>query len=497
MIIRSLPIALFIYLTLTFLPHRAAAQTQYLLSLEDVVQMAKQQSPRAIMAKHTYKASYWSFRSYKANYLPSLSLNATPFDMNRSYQSITLDDGTDSFVERSSFSNSGSLEINQRIAPTGGDLYLSSTLERVELLSGDETTTYLIAPVKIGYRQPLVTFNAYRWDRKTEPLRYRESERQYLSTMEEIARTAVSYFFDLALAQINKEISESNFYNNDTLYKIAQGRYNMGTIAKDELLQMELSFLRSRKAFNEADLNRKVARFRLKSFLGITPNAPIKLIVPNKTPQITINVDTALHYAMKQNPEMLKLERERIEADRNVAKARAENLFNANLNATLGLNKYSKNMDNPLSDLENSQMISVGISVPILDWGVGKGKYEMAKSERELSLITIEQNRVDFEQEIFLEVARFNMQDEQLLIAAKSDTIAQIRYEITKQRFKVGKVSILDLNTALSEKDVARRDYVAAMRNYWNNYYNIRGYTLYDFLQKKRLTTDYRDLIEN
>jgi outer membrane protein TolC len=185
--------------------------------------------------------------------------------------------------------------------------------------------------------------------------------------MEEIALTAVSYFFDLALAQINKEISESNFYNNDTLYKIAQGRYNMGTIAKDELLQMELSFLRSRKAFNEADLN----------------------------------------------------------------------------------------------------------------------------------LITIEQNRVDFEQEIFLEVARFNMQDEQLLIAAKSDTIAQIRYEITKQRFKVGKVSILDLNTALSEKDVARRDYVAAMRNYWNNYYNIRGYTLYDFLQKKRLTTDYRDLIEN
>lgn len=472
------------------------AQTDRVLNLDEVIQMAKTNSPRAIMARHTFRSSYWSYRSFKANYLPSLNLQSTPFDMNRSYQSITLDDGTDNFVERSSYSNSGSLELSQRIAPTGGDLFVNSSLERVELLTGDKSTTYLIAPVRVGYRQPLVTFNPYRWDRQIEPLKYKEAERNLLTTLEDISRTAVSYFFELALAQINKEISESNFYNNDTLYKISQGRYNMGTIAKDELLQMELSFLTSRKAFNEADLNLRIAGFRLKSFLGITTDATIRLIVPKEIPNSKINVDTALSRAQANNPRMISMDRRRIEANRDVAQARAENLFNANLTATVGLNKYSKNLSNPVSDLENSQMVSVGISIPILDWGVGRGKYEMAKSQRELSLITIDQELVDFEQEVFLEVARFNMQDEQLLIAAKSDTIAQIRYEITKQRFKVGKVSILDLNTALSEKDVARRDYMSALRDFWSNYYRIRGYTLYDFIKNEPISVDFKMLIE-
>jgi outer membrane protein TolC len=473
------------------------AQSKKTLTIDQVIDMAVEQSPRAIMARHTFRASYWSFKSFRSNYLPSLTLITTPLNLNRSFESITLDDGSDGFVERSAFRSSGNLEISQRIAPTGGDLFVNTSLERVELLSGDKVTTYYIAPVNIGYRQPLVTFNAYKWEQKIEPLRYKEAKREYLSTLEDISRMAISYFFDLSLAQINKEISESNFYNNDTLYKIAQGRYNMGTIAKDELLQMELSYLTSRKAFNEADLNLRIARFNLQSFLGITDDSELSLIIPSNMPEFKINVDSALHYAFKNNPQIIALERQKIEANRDVAEARANNLFNASLNATVGLNKYSDNLTNTFDNLENSQIVSVGISIPILDWGVGRGRYEMAKSQRELTLINIEQEQVDFDQQVFLEVARFNMQDEQLLIAAKSDTIARIRYDITKQRFKVGKVSITDLNIALQEKDVSRRDYISALRAFWQNYYKIRGFTLYDFINKKELDVSFEQLIEN
>ena len=490
-------LSLIILISILFCAKYTEAQNKKVLSIDQVIELAVDQAPRAIMARHTFRASYWSFKSYRSNYLPSLTLNSTPLDLNRSFESITLDDGSDGFVERSLFSSSGNLEITQRIAPTGGDLFVSTSLERVELLTDEQITTYLIAPVMVGYRQPLVTFNAYRWERKIEPLRYKEAKREYLSSLEDISRMAISYFFDLSLAQINKEISESNFYNNDTLYKIAQGRYNMGTIAKDELLQMELSFLTSRKAFNEADLNLRIARFNLQSFLGITDDTELSLIIPSDMPQFEINVDTALQYAYDNNPQMIALERQKIEADRDVAEARANNLFNANLNATIGLNKYSQNLTNTFNNLENSQMVSVGISIPILDWGVGRGRYEMAKSQRELSLINIEQQQVDFDQQVFLEVAKFNMQDEQLLIAAKSDTIAKIRYDITKQRFKVGKVSILDLNVALQEKDVARRDYISALREFWQNYYRIRGYTLYDFINNEKLDVDFEQLIEN
>lgn len=475
---------------------KAQSQKPRLLTLKEVINLATAHSPRAAMARHTFRASYWSFRSYKANYLPSLTIESSPFNLNRSFESITQDDGSDTFVERSSVSNTGSLEVTQRVAPTGGDLFVNSSIERVQLLTDNKRTTYLMAPVNVGYRQPLVTYNAYRWERKIAPMRYKEAERNYLSTLEEISRMAIRYFFDLSLAQINKEISEANFHNNDTLYKIAQGRYNMGTIAKDELLQMELAFLKSKKEYNEADLNLRVARFNLKSFLGIQSDQAIELFIPKKTPDMEINVDTALHYAHENHPKMLRLERERIEANRDVAKARAENLFNAKLSARVGLNKSAEDFNNTFSDLSNSQMVSVGISIPILDWGVGKGRYEMAKSQRELGLVNIEQERVDFNREVFLQVKRFNLQDEQLLIAAKSDTIAQIRYNITKQRFKVGKVNILELNTALREKDVARRTYIATLRDFWQHYYRIRSYTLYDFLENDELEANFQQLIE-
>ena len=45
---------------------------------------------------------------------------------------------------------------------------------------------------------------------------------------------------------------------------------------------------------------------------------------------------------------------------------------------------------------------------------------------------TIEQDQIDFDQEVFLLVTRFNMQHDQVIIAAKADTVAQKGYEVTK-----------------------------------------------------------------
>ena len=90
----------------------------------------------------------------------------------------------------------------------------------------------------------------------------------------------------------------------------------------------------------------------------------------------------------------------------------------------------------------------------------------------------------------FLQVMQFNLQDDQLLIASKADTIAQKRYEVTKQRFLIGKIDVLDLNVALEEKDVARSQYVQALRNYWDYFYSLRTLTLYNWITDRKLEED-------
>ena len=88
------------------------------------------------------------------------------------------------------------------------------------------------------------------------------------------------------------------------------------------------------------------------------------------------------------------------------------------------------------------------------------------------------------------------IQDDQVRIAAKADTIAQNRYNVTKERFLIGNVDVLDLNIALTERDAATRNYLSTLHNYWTYYYNIRKLTLYDFEVLAPLGEDFDTLVE-
>ncbi|MEE9461716.1 MAG: TolC family protein, partial [Bacteroidales bacterium] len=88
------------------------------------------------------------------------------------------------------------------------------------------------------------------------------------------------------------------------------------------------------------------------------------------------------------------------------------------------------------------------------------------------------------------------LQDDQLRIAAKTDTVAQLRYNVTKQRFYIGKIDVTDLNIALTERDNATRNYLAALQNYWSYFFNIRRLTLYDFQRDLPLNENFEALVE-
>jgi outer membrane protein TolC len=91
---------------------------------------------------------------------------------------------------------------------------------------------------------------------------------------------------------------------------------------------------------------------------------------------------------------------------------------------------------------------------------------------------------------------KFNLQDDQVDIKEQAENTAQKRYDITKKRFLVGKVDVLDLNVASKEKDVAKRNYISALRSFWTDYYQIRKTTLYDFIEQHPIKTEYEKLIK-
>ena len=111
-------------------------------------------------------------------------------------------------------------------------------------------------------------------------------------------------------------------------------------------------------------------------------------------------------------------------------------------------------------------------------------------------LLRYRNNYLVVQQNLLLDVEQFNLQATQVAIAAKSDTVAMKMFEVTKQRFLIGKIAVLELNNADTKKDQNRRAYVQSLQNYWSYFFNIRNLTLFDFINRKPLDTDYEKLLE-
>ncbi len=480
-----------------FSTNPGTAQELKKLTFEEVVKLAEDQSPNALIAKHRFRTSYWQYRSFKAQYLPSLRLSGTTPDFNNSLQrQFRPSDSSYYYIQTNTINNFGSIYLSQSIGPTGTTISLRSDLTLEKDIEKNDPIDYIATPVSINITQPIRNYNSLKWDKKIEPKRYEQAKKTYLSAIEGVHMSAVSSFFRLANAQIGKQIAVMNLSNADTLYLIANGRYELGTIAEDELLQMQLSYLNAETASKEADMILRDAEIRLRSFLGFNDNVRIELILPSEVPNLQVNVNEVLDLAMQNNPDIIGYDLNILNAQSNLAQAKASKGLNATLTASLGLNQQSIVLADAYQQLNNSQRVRLQFAVPILDWGQGQGKYRMAKSSLELAQVQANQSRVDFQQNLFLDVEQFNLQKNQVAIAAKSDTVAMRMFEVTKQRFLIGKISILELNNADTRKDQNKRAYIQALQNYWNYFYNIRNLTLYDFINNKPIETEYENLLE-
>ena len=472
------------------------AQAVKKLTFQEVIKLSEEQSPDALIAKHRFRNSYWQYRTFVAQYRPSLTLSGTTPSYSTAYTRV-WNSGIKQweYVSTNDLQNIGELSLSQNIGFTGGSISLESDLT----LQNDfenSLNKYITVPMSIRLNQPIFSYNELKWQRKIEPLKYDAAKKTYLSNIETVHMYAVRNFFSLALAQINKQIAEMNYSNADTLYRIARGRYNLGTIAEDELLQMQLSFLNAETASKEADMNLRDREIRLRSFLGYNETVRLELILPGETPDLQVDMKEVLDLALSNNPEIMTQQLTILSAQSNVAQAKADKGLNGNIFASYGLQGRDENFNVAYSELSKQQGIRIGFSMPILDWGLGRGRYRMALSSMELAQVQSQQAIVDFQQNLFLDVEQFNLQAAQVGIAAKSDTVAQKMFEVTKQRFLIGKISVLELNNADTKKDQNRRAYVQSLQNYWNYFYNLRSLTLFDFINRKPLDTDYDKMIQ-
>ena len=480
---------------LALLPLATFGQTDTLrLSLDECILMARRQSVDAAVALGELRSAYWQWRSYRADLLPEVSLSGTAPSWNKRYSSYQQADGSLSFVRNDYLGLDGAVNITQKLWPTGGTLSVESSLDYLHQSgSGGSGNQFMSLPVAVTLSQPLFSVNHLKWNRRIEPLRYREAQARFLTETEQVAMQAISLYFGLLLAGEQVNIARQNLQTAEKLYEVAQAKRRMGTISENDVLQLRLDVLTARSALTNSESTRQARQFALRSFLDV--EADIEPVVPEDVPQVRLDYDNVLNHALQNNALATTMRRRQMEADYAVASARA-NRQSINLYAQLGYTGTGDNMNSAYRNLLSNEVVSVGITVPLLDWGKRKGQRRLAESNRDIIQGQLRQQSQDFRQDIFILTEQFNNQAEQLRIACEADTIARRRYHTNVETFKIGSISTLELSSAQTAKDQARQNRIQQLFNYWYYYYQLRSIALWDFERGCDISEDFEKIIK-
>ncbi|NER15781.1 TolC family protein [Spongiivirga citrea] len=464
------------------------AQTKK-ITLEDAIKVAQKESPDYVAAVNRFQSGYWGYRRYQAGFLPGLRLDATLPNYSESVTRIQNDLGQDIFVNQNQAITDLNLSLRQNVPFTGGVFSVQSRLDRVDIFGENETTRYNIIPFSLNYFQNSLFYNPFKWDKKIEPLLYEESKRDFVEKMEDISLRTCRRYFGLLRSQIQLKIAETNLANQDTLYKIAQNRFKIGKIAENELLQLELSLLNARNNKTNSEINLKQTSQNLARFLRLE-SEDVELSVPEELALFDVSTQKALEEAQNNRKAVIEFRRRRLQAEKEVARVKGTNRLQINLNANFGISQNGNDFDQLFGNYLRQQSVSLRLGVPIFDWGVSKAERKVAEADLELTNTNIEQDQEAFEQEIYLHTLNWSNQRQFLATAEKAQEVAAKRYDISKARFILGKITITDLNLAQQEKDIAIVDYLESLEKFWVDYYTLRRLTLYDFIEKDKIRAE-------
>jgi len=462
---------------------------QTVLTLETCIRTAQEHSREAQKAKNNYLDAWYQYKLYKKTYLPTLSLSGTLPAFNRSISKITMPDGTERFVSQSTGNYSGSLSFTQPIPFMGGQFFISSGLQRLDIYQDSTTTSYLANLINIGIRQPFSLYNPYKWQKKIEPLYYKEAKQTYIEALENAALQAVEHYFALLGAQTNYELLLQNKLNTDTLLQIVKERFAVGKITEDELLQIEVNLLNLIFQIEEIQNELQDKQAALCDFLNI-PVTTFYLPIPETLTVFTINREQAYEQAVANGSQELAHQRQLLEAQREVARVRSENSFSVDLYASFGLSQSSSLLKNAYKKPLDQEQITLNFNIPILNWGTAKIKRKKAQLQLSNVSLTIDQEKLAFKRQVNNTVNQFNIQSTQLQVVQKTIELSQKRYEMSKERYMSGKIGFLEYSVAQNEKDRSQIDYIQTLQKSWTKYYEIRKLTLFDFIENKDIDVD-------
>ena len=266
------------------------------LNLRNVVDLALMQSPSVKYAQNENIRYYWRYRNFKTMNRPVLALTSDLPVYSRTTEAVIQPDGSIRFIPTETGKITARLSLSQSLMKTGTQIYASSSIYRINNYQDNEKE-FSGEPIIFGFVQPVFSHNWLKWEQKTEPYFYEESQKSFVEKLEEISYAATVRYFHYLRVSTNYSLAQKNLENSNANLEIARARKELGRISENDYSRIELSVFTARKALNSAIMALKNADFALKSYIGLDQNLPIQLEIPLDMYFFQIDPDKALEEA--------------------------------------------------------------------------------------------------------------------------------------------------------------------------------------------------------
>lgn len=448
-------------------------------SLQQVIAMAQDSAITAFQSRHAYDYQLAHYAEFEALRKPQLNLKVTP-----NYMRVVSDPSRNyvylRYFDRLSFA--AQMQLTQKMLEWGGEAYLGTQTMWSEYFGSDKNNyprDFVATPVILGYRQSLLGYNPYRWEKAVEDQRLKTARQQHSYELHLIAEEATRRFFRLVCAQGILDMCERNKQTADTLYAIAKEKFSIAMVTLAELRSLELQRLNASNALFTARNEEQLARQALKSYLRVdTVNG--RMLVPDRPKPLDMTADVAIQLAKTNNPLYQHQKTLLMEATHQQQKANKEKGVNVGLDVNLGFQQVGSNLGEAYRHQQFYMLGTVSVNIPLMDHGAAKKRYEAATawSAREASALD-EVERALCE-DVLTTLDNLRSHQQLLEHTAQAVTMADEVFELTAENYANG---ICDINTyslAQNRRDNAYNQHLTALGNYWTTYYHLLTLTQHE-----------------
>jgi len=271
-------------------------------------------------------------------------------------------------------------------------------------------------------------------------------------------------------------------------YEVSKNKVEAGISAREEMFQAELNLATTKSDFENSQVSLENAKDDFKILIGMSLFDDM-VVLPNiAVDTVAVDISFAIDQGLANRMELRqrKIDIEITQFD--LIQTKSLNEFKGSIGLSVGLfgdNEYLKNV---YANPTDNESVAISLVIPLWDWGEKKSRIKATEANIETANISLEEEHND----IILGIRKIcrnllNLQN-QIEIARRSVTNAQLTYDLNLEKYKNGDLTGMDLNIFQNQLSTKQLTFTNSLISYKLELLNLKIQTLYDFEKKVAVT---------